>query len=246
MCRIQTYFKGGVELTFDLSRITSCLSTFNFYAVVFRLCVAFIIGGLIGIDRGIKRKGAGIKTHTLVCMSAALVMLTSEYIGLNFSERVDMSRLGAQVISGVGFLGVGTIIVTGRQQIRGLTTAASIWSCACIGLAVGIGFISGALIICGFILVVLHLLPYIDTLVHQKSDKSEFYIEFENTDSINLFLKTIREMGMSVEVCDTIKPQHSSSGVATFMTLSIDDQMMKKTSIETLGSITGVRYIDRV
>lgn len=107
--------------------LISYLSGFNFYTVVFRLCVAFLVGVIIGVDRGIKRKGAGIKTHSLVCMSAALVMLTSQYIGLNFTENFDISRMGAQVISGVGFLGVGTIIVTGRHQVRGLTTAASIW-----------------------------------------------------------------------------------------------------------------------
>lgn len=230
----------------NVTGLISCLSSFNFYTVVFRLCVAFFVGVIVGVDRGIKRKGAGIKTHSLVCMSAALVMLTSQYIGLNYAEGFDISRMGAQVISGVGFLGVGTIIVTGRHQIRGLTTAASIWACACIGLAAGIGFISGALIICGFILVVLHLLPYIDALVHKRSVRSEFYIEFENMDSINLLLRTIREMGMSVDVCDTIKPRLSTSGVAAFITLSIDDQTLRQTSIETLSSISGVRYIDRI
>ncbi len=226
--------------------LISYLSGFNFYTVVFRLCVAFLVGVIIGVDRGIKRKEAGIKTHSLVCMSAALVMLTSQYIGLNFTENFDISRMGAQVISGVGFLGVGTIIVTGRHQVRGLTTAASIWACACIGLAVGIGFIFGALVICGFILVVLHLLPYIDAFVNKRSMKSEFYIEFENMGSINLFLKTIREMGISVDVCDTIKPRLSTSGVAAFITLSIDDRLLKRTSIETLSCISGVRHVDRI
>ena len=114
--------------------------------VVFRLLSALIVGLTVGIDREMKRRGAGIKTHVLVCLGAALVMITSQYLMENFDGSTDISRMGAQVISGVGFLGVGTIIVTGRNQVRGLTTAASLWVCACVGLAAGAGYIVGVLI----------------------------------------------------------------------------------------------------
>ena len=72
-------------------------------------------------------------------------MMTSEYMTHAFDAKLDMARLGAQVISGIGFLGVGTILVTGKNQIRGLTTAAGLWTCACVGLAIGIGFAEGAI-----------------------------------------------------------------------------------------------------
>ena len=94
------------------------LRELNMLSVTIRLLLALLSGTLIGIDRGMKRRGAGIKTHVLVCLGATLVMMTGQYIVDCFGTRQEVARLGAQVISGVGFLGVGTIIVTGRNQVR--------------------------------------------------------------------------------------------------------------------------------
>ena len=110
-------------------------SSWSLLAITIRLLFALVVGLIIGIDRERKRRVAGIKTHILVCLGSALVMITSQYMMVEFGDMADISRMGAQVISGVGFLGVGTIIVTGRNQVKGLTTAASIWVCACVGLA---------------------------------------------------------------------------------------------------------------
>ena len=120
-------------------------SDWNSLAIFLRLVLAMIVGMAVGIDRGLKRRGAGVKTHVLVCLGSALVMMTSEYMTHTFDSKLDIARLGAQVISGIGFLGVGTILVTGKNQIRGLTTAAGLWTCACVGLAIGIGFAEGAI-----------------------------------------------------------------------------------------------------
>ena len=104
------------------------MAEWNSVAICGRLALAILTGTVIGIDRGLKRRGAGIKTHALVCLGSALVMLTSEYMSMNFEQKADLARLGAQVISGVGFLGVGTILVTEKQRVRGLTTAAGLWA----------------------------------------------------------------------------------------------------------------------
>ncbi len=111
--------------------------------VLFRLIVAMIFGVLVGKDRSKSGSPAGIKTHSLVALGSALVVLFSEY-ALRYGG-TDITRMPAQVISGIGFLGAGTILVTGEKQIQGLTSAASIWFTACIGLAVGAGFYTGAL-----------------------------------------------------------------------------------------------------
>ena len=125
--------------------IVETAATWTAVGIWIRLLFSLAVGMFIGIDRGLKRRGAGIKTHVLVCLGSAIVMLTSEYMFRTFpSAKADMARMGAQVISGVGFLGVGTIMVTGRNQVRGLTTAACLWVCACEGLAAGIGFVDGA------------------------------------------------------------------------------------------------------
>jgi putative Mg2+ transporter-C (MgtC) family protein len=102
---------------------------FSMLSITIRLLLAMGVGLVIGIDREMKRRVAGIKTHILVCVGAAMVMITSQYMLTQFGTG-DPARLGAQVISGVSFLGVGTIIVTGRNQVGGLTTAASIWAWA--------------------------------------------------------------------------------------------------------------------
>ena len=109
----------------------------TYLAVVLRIFVAVIFGGIIGLERGMKNRPAGLRTYMLVCVGACLVMLTNQYIYQVFGTG-DPVRMGAHVVSGIGFLGAGTIIVTRRSQIKGLTTAAGLWASACIGLALGI------------------------------------------------------------------------------------------------------------
>ena len=126
--------------------------------LVIRIIAAVVLGGVIGLDRGMKHRGAGTKTITVVCLASALVMLTEQYIQIYFPGLANMNRLAAQVISGVGFLGVGTIIIS-NHRVKGLTTAATLWASASIGLAVGIGFIDGGVLITMVMLVFLHVLP---------------------------------------------------------------------------------------
>ena len=108
-------------------------------AILLRILAAVVIGGLIGLERGMKNRPAGLRTYMLVCVGACVVMLTNQYI-FQTSATGDPTRMAAQVVSGIGFLGAGTIIVTRRNQIKGLTTAAGLWASAGVGLALGIGF----------------------------------------------------------------------------------------------------------
>lgn len=172
------------------------------YAVLLRLLFALIVGIIVGIDRGLKRRGAGVKTHVMVCLGSALVMITSEYMAVRFDSKTDMARLGAQVISGVGFLGVGTILVTGKNQIRGLTTAAGIWVCACIGLAAGIGFVEGASITLLLVMGTFCILAKLDTLVQHFSKMFELYLEFETNKNVSQFLEAMRKQGVKIELID--------------------------------------------
>ena len=112
-------------------------------AVVLRILLAIVIGGLIGLERGLKNRPAGLRTYMLVCVGSCLIMLTNQYI-YQCTGAGDPMRLGAQVVSGIGFLGAGTIVVTRHNQIKGLTTAAGLWASAGVGLALGIGFYEAA------------------------------------------------------------------------------------------------------
>jgi putative Mg2+ transporter-C (MgtC) family protein len=133
---------------------------FNIVTIIIRLMLAAVFGAIIGLERGRQRRAAGLRTHTLVCLGAALTatvgFFARDIIGIVNS---DPLRVSAQVISGIGFLGVGTIMLKGRFQIVGLTTAAGLWVTAAIGIALGAGFYEGAivaLIVTVFTVLVLH------------------------------------------------------------------------------------------
>lgn len=178
--------------------LLNAASSWNLLAITIRLLFALLVGLIVGIDRERKRRVAGIKTHILVCLGSALVMITSQYMMVKFGDMADISRMGAQVISGVGFLGVGTIIVTGRNQVRGLTTAASIWVCACVGLAAGIGFIEGVVITLILLVLTLKVLGKLDTIVRKTGREVDLYIEFTDNKALLQFCDKVKEDGHQV------------------------------------------------
>lgn len=138
--------------------------------VVLRLLLSVLLSGLVGLEREVKGRAAGFRTHILVCLGSTLIMLTSVHLYLEHggaSSGIDASRIAAQVVSGIGFLGAGTIIQI-RDAVRGLTTAASLWVAAGIGLAVGSGFYVGAAASTVIVLVVLHVLHDFETRVSAK------------------------------------------------------------------------------
>lgn len=122
------------------------LRQFNFLTVLLRLFLAFLFGGCVGMERERRGRTAGLRTHILVCLGACLTILCGVYIVEATGLDSDPLRIGAQVISGIGFLGAGTIMMTRQNHIKGLTTAAGLWTTAAIGLALGCGFYEGALV----------------------------------------------------------------------------------------------------
>ena len=131
--------------------------------VVIRLVLSVILGGGVGFERQIHRRAAGLRTHILVCLGSCLIMLTSLYIFDIYKDKVplDPTRIAAGVITGIGFLGAGTIIRE-REQVKGLTTAASLWVISAIGLAVGCGFYKAAILAFALTLAALLLLRQVE------------------------------------------------------------------------------------
>ena len=111
------------------------------WRAVLKVGLAIVIGGIIGMERRKQGRAAGMRTHILVCLGATLTSMTGVYAYTTLGFTGDPLRVAAQVISGIGFLGVGTILIKGRFQITGLTTAAGLWCGAAIGIALGIGFL---------------------------------------------------------------------------------------------------------
>ena len=164
-----------------MGAVLDYLRDFNLVTVALRLALAMVFGAVIGLERGKQGRAAGMRTHILVCLGACLATMIGFYSAKVLGTTGDPLRVAAQVISGIGFLGVGTILIKGRFQITGLTTAAGLWCAAAIGLSLGAGFYEGAIIT--FVLAVLTV-----TVVHR--------VEYT-------FNKKHRRFGIYVEICSS-------------------------------------------
>jgi len=169
----------------------------TYLAIVIRIAAAVICGGLIGLERGMKNRPAGLRTYMLVCVGSCIVMLTNQYVVQILGG--EPTRLAAQVVSGIGFLGAGTIIVTRRNQIKGLTTAAGLWAAAGIGIALGIGFYEVAIVGSLAIFSVMTLLQKMDNKMHRKTKVVEVYIEITKDMSLGDLLHSLREIELEVQ-----------------------------------------------
>ena len=173
------------------------LRDLNVLSVCVRLLLAMAFGGTIGFERGIRQRAAGLRTHMLLCVGAASTMLVSQYIYASYGVG-DPARLSAQVISGIGFLGAGTIIVTRRNQIKGLTTAATLWATACMGLAVGVGFYECALAMYVILIFILLLVNVVDTKYLKIPTSTALYLEVRRDVGLGNAIHFIHEIGWSV------------------------------------------------
>ena len=178
--------------------IVTYLEELNFISIFIRVSMAVIFGGIIGYGRERERRPAGLRTHILVSIGATLTMITNIYIYERYGALCDPTRFGAQVISGIGFLGAGTIIVTGKSKVRGLTTAAGLWASACMGLAIGAGFYSGAIIGFIFIVAVTVVLTKLDKRINNKSRIITLYILVDSTNAASNLLVDIQSKNVRI------------------------------------------------
>lgn len=187
--------------------------------VAMKLLLAVLCGGVIGLERGRKGRPAGFRTHVLVCLGAALAMMTNEFIVLQHGGG-DPTRMAAQVVSGIGFLGAGTILVTGRKQVKGLTTAASLWASACLGLAIGSGFYVAAL--AGGILIwaVNSLLHRLEEPIHDSAKVITIYVEIQDVRAVRRILEFAREQEIRVSDMELIR-QEELEGISMGMTANL-------------------------
>lgn len=187
------------------------LRGFNFASVTVRLVFAMLFGGMLGLNRAKKRRAAGFRTYMLVCLGAALAMILGQYetelITKHWSaaaelvgNRVDVVRFGAQVINGIGFLGAGTVIVTGRQEVKGLTTAAGLWGSACAGLAIGAGFYECAFVALILMWVTVKILPEVEEHIIEKARNMNIYVEFSSMSAIGEIISAFK--GMDIHIFD--------------------------------------------
>jgi len=192
-----------------LLTIFDAMRAMTIESVFFRLTLAVLFGGLIGMERERKRRPAGFRTYMLVCLGAALASLLGQYehhllenvlatVLDPTAVRTDVCRFGAQVINGIGFLGAGTIIVTSKKEVKGVTTAAGLWASACMGLAIGAGFYE--CVIPGFLFMILCIgtLPRVEEYMVERARNMNLYIEFESMKQVGDIIIKIKSIGADI------------------------------------------------
>ncbi len=228
-----------MEDLFD--KIMSYMREINIISIILRLLLATICGGILGAERGRKKRPAGFRTHILVCIGAALIMITSQYMSDILHMEGDASRMGAQVISGIGFLGAGTIMVVGKNQVKGLTTAAGLWACACMGLAIGIGFYEGAIISCIFLYAVVTVLHRLDVYSRTHTKILDIYVELEEIVGVNNFMNVVRSDGTKISNVEVSKTNNRDEHVIGLtMTLTLKEKKDHSEYMIQLNNIDGV------
>lgn len=168
------------------------LADFNAGTIAIRLVLALLCGGIIGMERGRQGRAAGMRTHILVCLGSALTVMIGIF-AVNMGYDADPLRIGAQVVSGIGFLGVGSILVKGRFQITGLTTSAGLWCSASIGLALGIGFYEGAFIVFLFAILTVTSMHKIEYKMLRRYQRFGVYVEIKSDENIKHAIDFIKE-----------------------------------------------------
>ncbi len=191
-----------------MTQLAEGMRELNIYSMLLRLLLAVVMGGLIGLEREAKRRPAGFRTYMLVCLGAAVTVLLGQYFDQmaitlwadrpGGAVRSDVSRMAAQVINGVGFLGAGTVIVTSRQEIKGVTTAAGLWASACLGLAIGAGFYESVVIAVVLMLVCMRLFFRMERAIMQTARNMNIYVVMEGVECIGLLLGLVRGQGIRI------------------------------------------------
>lgn len=222
------------------------LQELNFITIIVRVLLSIIFGGIIGLDRSRKNRPAGFRTYILVCLSSALVMMTNQFI-MEHLGGTDPSRLGAQVISGIGFLGAGTIIVTSRSQVRGLTTAAGLWSSACLGLAIGIGFYSGAIIVGIVVFIIMTLFKKIDKWLTSNNKNLTLYVSFSTLEYLDSFVIFCNNLNFKVNDIEIKKNMNMKEpAVIAILNLSFKRRCPHVEIIQKLSSFDGLHHIEEL
>ena len=230
---------------FTLTLFGISLIELNWLSMVVRLLLAAACGGILGIERKRRGRAAGMRTYALVCAGSALVMMTSQFINEAFNITTDPGRMGAQVVSGVGFLCAGTILLTGHHKLMGLTTAAALWAAACTGLAIGVGFYAGALVMFALIMIMMVAFAGYSNRLGKMTSEMHLYVVLTDADATARLLTKLHDCGY--EVTDLVEATTEIlKGVAISCTLSAEKRVDRQLALHRVREVPGVLYPEEV
>ena len=213
---------------------------------VLKLTLALLCGGLLGIERGMKKRPAGFRTYMLVCLGSTLVVMTNMHM-IELFQTGDPGRMGAQVVSGIGFLGAGTIITTRHNRVTGLTTAAGLWAVASIGLALGIGYYAGAIIGTVLIFFALSVMQITENQLLTSSRHILMYVEFEKMVAIKHLLAVLKENEIRMMEFETeATTGEREAAMAAVITIRIPSKSVHAKLPSLLYSVDGITYVEEL
>ena len=212
--------------------------------IVVRLFLAIFCGGIIGIERERKRRPAGFRTHILICLGAAMTTLTSQFIVLELKLFTDLARLGAQVIAGIGFIGAGTIIVTKRRQVKGLTTAAGLWASAIVGLCCGAGFYEGAIFATFIILLAELVFSRLEYFMVSTAKSFNIYVEYSESSRLANIIDALKKSNVYILDMEITKSSSENKNLNVVFSMKVPRKTSHQAIMTIIANIEGVVSVE--
>ena len=212
-----------------------------------RMVLAVLCGGLIGIEREYKRRPAGFRTHILICLGAAMMTMTGQFLSLEQHYPTDISRLGAQVVAGIGFIGAGTIIVTQHQRVKGLTTAAGLWASAIVGLAIGAGFYEGGIMATFLILLAEILFSKLEFYIMRHIPEINIYVQYSGREALEDVIRLLQKKNVKVINMEITRgPNKDAQSVYALFLLQMNKKYTADHMLNDLQSIKGILSVEEI
>lgn len=219
------------------------LYEFNDVTALIRLLIALVASGILGMERTRKLRPAGMRTYMLVCIGACSTMLAGIYLYEMFGPGFDPARMAAQVISGIGFIGAGTIMVTPHQKVRGLTTAAGLWAVACLGINIGVGNYVIALGVFVSMLITMLVADKLEVIFFRHLRRVHVTILMQSLEVVPFIRDTMKTLDISLSNLEFAQAIENK-GVSMTCYLRLKRRIHHKTAIDLLESVPGVLYVE--
>ncbi len=225
-----------------ITKVLIYLEEFNEVSIAVRLITATVMGGIIGLERGATKHAAGLRTFMLVCLGAALAQIIDIRCVMQF-QAGDPVRLAQGVINGIGFLGVGTIVVTGRSHIKGLTTAATLWTTAVLGISIGSGYLYSSVITFALIMIVIKMMAGFSRRQMQHNKFLQVKVEVANNDGAKRVVAYLRENGYRITEIDK---KRNVDNILLRMDINLGKKVNHDKVIEELDQLEEVEFVTEI
>ena len=214
--------------------------------ILIRMCLSILCGALIGMERVQKRRPAGLRTHMLICLGASMTTLTSQYLLLNLGLHTDPARLGAQVIAGIGFIGAGTIIITKRRQVKGLTTAAGLWTAAVVGLCAGAGFYEGVVVTTVVVIIAELIFSKIEYFVFAHARAFNMYVEYTEGGNLGKIVDTIKKKGGFIMDLEITKSAAETKNPCAVFSVQTPRKISHQELMSVISRLDGIVLVEEL